>query len=88
VPFDGAFSPLHWLIVAVVALLVLGPEQLPSLARRAGETMRDLRGVRQHLRTELRDLVSEFDLEPSAASRADPKPEDAAADAKDVSGPD
>jgi Tat protein translocase TatB subunit len=66
VPFDGAFSPLHWLIVAVVALLVLGPEQLPGLARRAGETLRDLRRVREHLRSELRDLVSEFDLEQSS----------------------
>jgi TatA/E family protein of Tat protein translocase len=62
VPLDGAFSTLHWLIVAVVALLVLGPEQLPRLARRAGETMRDFQRVREHLRSELRDLVSEFDL--------------------------
>jgi TatA/E family protein of Tat protein translocase len=63
VPLDGAFSPLHWLIVAVVALLVLGPEQLPHLTRRAGETMRDFGRVREHLHTELRDLVSEFDLD-------------------------
>jgi TatA/E family protein of Tat protein translocase len=78
VPFDGAFSPLHWIIVAVVALLVLGPEQLPRLARRAGETMRDLGRVREHLRTELRDLVSEFDLEQTSSEDqpALPKPEE------------
>jgi TatA/E family protein of Tat protein translocase len=63
VPFDGAFSPAHWLIIAVVALLVLGPDQLPSLARRAGESMREVRRVWEHLRSELRDLVSDFDLE-------------------------
>jgi Sec-independent protein translocase protein TatA len=63
VPFDGAFSPLHRLIVGVVALVVLGPDQLPRLAQRAGEAMREVRRVRQHLRNELRDLVSEFDLE-------------------------
>jgi TatA/E family protein of Tat protein translocase len=63
---NGAFSPLHWLIVAVVALLVLGPEQLPGLARRAGEMLRELQRVRHHLSSELRDLVSDFDLDPSA----------------------
>jgi TatA/E family protein of Tat protein translocase len=68
VPFDGAFSPLHWLIVAVVALLVLGPEQLPRLAHRAGEMLRDLQRVRAHLSSELRDLVSEFDLDQSSVS--------------------
>jgi TatA/E family protein of Tat protein translocase len=63
VPFDGAFSPAHWLIIAMVALLVLGPDQLPQLAHRAGEAMREVRKVREHLRSELRDLVSDFDLE-------------------------
>jgi TatA/E family protein of Tat protein translocase len=78
VPFDGAFSPLHWLIVAVVALLVLGPDQLPAFAQRAGEAMRDLRRVREHLGSELRDLVSEFDLDqtPDAGSPAPPKHDD------------
>ena len=77
-PFDGAFSPLHWLIVAVVALLVLGPDQLPAFAHRAGEAMRDLRRVREHLGSELRDLVSEFDLDqtPDAGSPALPKHDD------------
>jgi len=75
VPFDGAFSPLHWVIVAVVALLVLGAEQLPNVARRAGETMRDLRRIREHLRTELRDLVAEFDLEAGSDSRALQRPD-------------
>jgi TatA/E family protein of Tat protein translocase len=63
VPFDGAFSPAHWLIIVLVALLVLGPDQLPRLAHRAGEAMREVRRVREHLRTELCDLVSDFDLE-------------------------
>jgi len=68
VPFDGAFSPLHWLIVGVVALLVLGPHQLPDLARRAGQFVRELQQLRQHLSTELRDLVSEFDLDQTQRS--------------------
>jgi TatA/E family protein of Tat protein translocase len=88
VPFDGAFSPLHWLIVAVVALLVLGPDQLPGLARRAGEFMRDLRRVREHLRSELRDLVSEFDLEPGSHSGPLHSPEGRGADANGASASD
>ncbi len=67
VPFDGAFSPLHWLIIAVVALLVLGPDQLPKLARRAGRAMTEVQRVRTHLASELRDVVSEFDAAPSAS---------------------
>ena len=67
-PFDGAFSPMHWLIIGVVALLVLGPNQLPDLARRAGQFVREVRQVRHHLSSGLRDLVSEFDLaDPPAA---------------------
>ncbi len=62
VPLDGAFSPLHWLIVGVVALLVLGPEQLPKMARQAGRAYKEFAQVKEHLRAELRDVVSEFDL--------------------------
>jgi TatA/E family protein of Tat protein translocase len=70
-PFDGALSPLHWLIVAAVALMVLGPDQLPQLAKRVGTAWREFNRVKQHLATELRDLVSEFDMyddEPTARS--------------------
>ena len=40
VPFDGAFSPIHWVIIGVVALMVLGPERLPDAARGLGRAMR------------------------------------------------
>jgi Sec-independent protein translocase protein TatA len=61
-PLDGAFSPLHWLIVGVVALLVLGPDQLPKVARQAARLHRELAQVREHLSSELRDVVAEFDI--------------------------
>jgi TatA/E family protein of Tat protein translocase len=61
-PFDGAFSPLHWLIIGVVALLVLGPDQLPKLARQLARAYNEIARVRRHLSTELRDVVSEFDM--------------------------
>jgi TatA/E family protein of Tat protein translocase len=64
VPFDGAFSPLHILVVALVALLVLGPDQLPKAARSFGRGIRELRRVQAHLSHELRDVVSDFDIRP------------------------
>jgi Tat protein translocase TatB subunit len=60
-PFEGAFLLLHIVIVGVVALLVLGPEQLPDAARRVGNFVRELRRVRKSIGTELRDIVAEFD---------------------------
>ena len=44
-PFDGAFSPLHRLVIAAVALLVLGPDALPDAARKAGAAWRELHGM-------------------------------------------
>ena len=71
-PFDGAFSPVHIVIVALVALLVLGPEQLPKVARQAGQGYREFMRVKQHLSAELRDVVSEFDTGPSASNGSAP----------------
>ncbi len=61
VPFEGLFSPLHWIIIAVVALIVLGPEELPTVARHAARFVRDLQELRRHLTAELRDAVADFD---------------------------
>jgi sec-independent protein translocase protein TatB len=43
-------------------LLVFGPNKMPEIARQVGKGMREFRRVQQHLRSELRDVVSEFDL--------------------------
>jgi TatA/E family protein of Tat protein translocase len=73
VPFDGAFSPVHIVIVALVALVVLGPEQLPKIARQAGQGYREFMRVKQHLSAELRDVVAEFDAAgPSASDESPP----------------
>jgi TatA/E family protein of Tat protein translocase len=61
VPFDGLFSPLHWLIIATVALLVFGPQELPALARRGAQLVREVQRLRRHLTAELRDAVTGFD---------------------------
>lgn len=56
--FPG-LSFLHVTVVAIVALLVLGPDKLPDLARRAGGAYRELQQLRQHLHLDLSDLLSD-----------------------------
>jgi sec-independent protein translocase protein TatB len=56
--FDVGFSEL--LIIAVVALLVLGPERLPGAARMAGAFVRRARAQWESVRAELeRELETE-----------------------------
>lgn len=53
------------LVIAFVALLVLGPERLPGVAKQAGQMVRQLRKFADNARDELRsELGPEFaDLE-------------------------
>ena len=39
----GAISPLHLLIVAVVALIVIGPAKLPETGAALGRALREFR---------------------------------------------
>lgn len=39
----GSLSPVHWLIVAVVVLLLFGPAKLAGMGRGLGEGMRSFR---------------------------------------------
>lgn len=56
--FDLSFGELA--MVAVVALLVLGPERLPGAARTAGALLRRLRNGWQGVRSEIeRELAAE-----------------------------
>ena len=41
--FDGAFSPLHWLIVLAIALVVFGPKRVPEIGRSLGSAIHDFR---------------------------------------------
>ena len=52
-PFDGLFSPLHWLIIGVVALVVLGPKEIPQAAREFGKMMKFVRDARSTLTDEV-----------------------------------
>ena len=74
-------SPVHLLMVLVVALLVLGPAKLPELARHVGSAMHVYRELRDRMQTELspRALVESMlegaEPAPSGPAPAGPAPE-------------
>ena len=64
------FGSVGWLEIVtllVVALLVFGPDKLPSVARDAAQMLRQLRGMaksaRSQIKTELGPEFSDFDLD-------------------------
>ena len=89
-----SLGPAEILVVLVIALLVFGPNKMPDIAKQVGKGFREFRRVQQHLKSELRDVVSEFDapsspsVEQQAVPMLPPKddvaPADAAAPAADA----
>ena len=45
-------GPLELIVVAIIALIVVGPERLPELAQSVGKTLRDLRAMSEGLTSE------------------------------------
>jgi len=43
--FEGLFQPMHLLIIAGIALLVLGPKKLPELGKGMGEGIRGFKAA-------------------------------------------
>jgi sec-independent protein translocase protein TatA len=68
-----SLGPAEILVVLVIALLVFGPNKMPEIARQVGKGFREFKRVQQHLKSELRDVVSEFDA-PSSTVPGDPVP--------------
>ena len=60
-------NPVHVLIVLVVALIVLGPEKLPTMARQAGKALAELRRWSTSLQDEVRNAL-DVDDEPMPPS--------------------
>lgn len=59
-------GPMELMVLAIVGLVVLGPDRLPGLAREAAQLIRTLRelatGARQQLRDELGPEFADVDL--------------------------
>src|SRR5579863_8467034 len=49
-----SLTPAKLLVVLVIALIVLGPEKLPQVARQLGAAWHDLRGWRSRIESEVR----------------------------------
>ena len=72
-----SLGPAEIVVILVIALLVFGPNKMPEIARQVGRGMREFRRVQQHLSTELRDVVSDFDGSAEGATPdASPPPSD------------
>ena len=57
--FDLSLSKL--LILAVIALIIFGPNELPKIASQAGRALRDLRKIAEGAKNDLREgLGPEF----------------------------
>lgn len=55
----GDITPVKVLIVAVIALLVLGPEKLPEMMRKAGKAWADFRSFRENMEAQVRETVGD-----------------------------
>jgi sec-independent protein translocase protein TatB len=53
-------SPVRLLIIAVVALILLGPDKLPQLAKQAGAAWKTIRNLSDRIETELREAVPDL----------------------------
>jgi Sec-independent protein translocase protein TatA len=54
-------SRLHWLIVGLVALVVLPPEELPRAARSAGRAVREMRRIQRHVTDAVPEMLGHLD---------------------------
>jgi Sec-independent protein translocase protein TatA len=68
-------TPLKILIILVVALVVLGPERLPSLAHQVARGWSDFRRFRDRFESEVRDTVAAKPAtKPAATNASAPSP--------------
>ncbi|MGD0982702.1 MAG: twin-arginine translocase TatA/TatE family subunit [Acidimicrobiales bacterium] len=68
----GGLDPTKIFLILVIALIVVGPERLPGLARQLGGTWRELNRMREKFEAEVRAAVPDLDLPniPTSPSRA------------------
>ncbi len=69
---------MELLVIALVALVVLGPEKLPGAIRQFGQVVGELRRISAGFQTDLRGAMAEAERDATAARSADaagPSPE-------------
>jgi sec-independent protein translocase protein TatB len=63
-------SATELLVIAIVALLILGPDKLPDAMRKLGRATRELRRITSGFEAELRDALSDPPEPPKAKPAA------------------
>ena len=61
----------EFLVIALIALIVLGPQRLPDAARQVGKVMGDLRRVSSGFQAELKGALDEADPQAAPTPRRD-----------------
>ena len=56
--FEGLFQPMHLLIIAGIALLILGPKKLPELGKGLGD---GIRGFKSAMSSEEKSISDKSD---------------------------
>ncbi len=54
---------LEWLVIAVVALIVIGPKDLPIMMRRVGQFVAKLRGMANEFRSSFDEMARQSELD-------------------------
>ncbi len=62
---------MELLVIALVALVVLGPEKLPGAIRQFGQVVGELRRISAGFQSDLRGAMAEAERDAEAARRAD-----------------
>ncbi len=68
-------SPVDMLIIGAVALIAFGPDQLPKVARKAGQAIRDVQNTSQSFIREMERAADEPERPPVATPKPKPEPE-------------
>ncbi len=63
-------SATELLVIAIVALLILGPDKLPDAMRKLGRATRELRRITSGFEAELRDALSDAPEPPAPKTAA------------------
>ena len=73
-------GPLEIMTVAVIALVVFGPQRLPEIARNIGKAVNEMRRMSAEMRSELREGMSAADADedeaPEPAKAIPPDPDE------------
>src|SRR5690242_20548653 len=75
----GGLSMTEVIIILGLALLLLGPDQLPTLAKSLGKGLRELRKATDDLKGQFEQEIARIDVEPQPPRMIAPVPDDPAA---------